>query len=294
VKETARNVWCWTLFGVFCIVASSWWIVGEAWPESDRMFTLAAKVWACGIGAVAASAVAVVRRRAVPGVRCVLRLSAVGAAFLALSSLGAVVGGVAARPVNVAVALCFVPIIVAVMCGVWGEGPLEFWPGLVGLGGSLLIFPVSPRMGVAAYVGLLAPPFSMAAACVACRRVARGVAMEWAVALMFIGGEAGLAVMEFARKILGGAAAQSFSPLAVAVDLFLASMAVVLVLLMDVRRYVSQYFIVPVVTVLEGVVLLRVALPLRLCAGMILMGVAAFALLRRQRTANGTSVLRLR
>jgi len=254
------------------------------------MFTLTAKVWACGIGVVCASAVAVVRRRPVPGARDVLRLAAVGAGLLALSSLGVAVGGVAARPVNVAAAACLVPIIVAVM----SEGSLKFWPGLVGLGGALLIFPVTLRMGVAAYVGLLVPPFAVAAACVACRRVARGIAMEWAVALVFIGGEAALAVMEFARKVSGGNVAQSFSPLAVALDLLLAGMVVVLVLQMEVRRYVSQYFIVPLLTVLEGVILLHAALPWRLCVGMGLMGIAAFALLRGQRTVDGTSVLRLR
>jgi hypothetical protein len=227
-------------------------------------------------------------------VRDVLRLSAIGAGLLALSSFGVVVGGVAARPVNVAAATCFVPIIVAVMSGVWSEGSVEFWPGLVGLGGSLLIFPVTLRMGVAAYVGLLVPPCAVAVACVTCRRTARGIAMEWAVALMFLGGEAGLAVMELGRKISGGATVQSFSPGAVALDLLIAGLVVVLVLQMEARRYVSQYFIVPVLTVLEGVVLLHATLPLRLYVGMALMGIAAFALLRGKRTADGTSVLSLR
>lgn len=118
--------------------------------------------------------------------------------------------------------------------------------------------------------------------------------MEWAVALMFLGGEAGLAVMELARKISGGATLQSFSPGAVALDLLIAGLVVVLVLQMEARRYISQYFIVPVMTVLEGVVLLHAALPLRLCVGMALMGIAAFALLRGKRTADGTSVLSLR
>ena len=118
--------------------------------------------------------------------------------------------------------------------------------------------------------------------------------MEWAIALIFIGGETGLAVMEFVRKVAGGNAAQTFSPLAIALDLLLAGMVLVLVLQMDVRRYVAQYFIVPVLTVLEGVVLLDATLLLRLGVGMVLMGIAAFALLRKQRTVDGTSVLRLR
>ncbi len=289
-----QSRWTWALFGVFCIVASSWWIIGETWPDSDQMFTLSAKVWACGIGAVIASAVAVVRRRAVPRARDVLRLAAVGVGLLALSSLGVLVGGVAVRPVNAAAALCLVPIIAAVMESAWSERPMEFWPGLVGLAGASQIFPVTLRMGAAAYVGLLVPPFAIAAACVACRRVARGVAMEWAIALIFIGGEAGLAVMEFVRKLSGGSVVPSFSPLAIALDLLLAGMVVVLVLQMDVRRYVAQYFIVPVLTVLEGVVLLHAALLWRLGVGMVLMGIAAFALLRKQRTVEGTSVLRLR
>lgn len=294
MKKAVQSAWWWALFGVFCIVASSWWIVGETWPDAASMFTLTAKIWACGIGAVGASAVAMVRRRAVPSARDVLRLSAVGVGLLALSSLGVVVGGVAARPVNVAAALCLVPIIVAVMSGVFGEESLEFWPGLVGLGGASQIFPVTLRMPAAAYVGLLVPPFAVAAACVACRKVARGVAMEWAVALIFIGGEAGLAVLELVRKISGVGAAQPFSPLAVAIDLVIAGMVVVLVLHMDARRYVSQYFIVPVLTVLEGIVLLHAVPPFRLWVGMGLLGIAAFALLQGERTADGTSVLRLR
>jgi hypothetical protein len=222
-----------------------------------------------------------------------LRLSAVGAGLLTLTSLGVVVGGAAGRPVNVTVALCFVPVIVAVM----SEGPLEnarLWPGLAGLAGALLIFPLTLRMGVAAYVGLLVPAFAVAAACAACRRLARAVAMEWAIALLFVGGAVGLAMMECARRISGGATGHAFSTLAVAVDLFFAGLVVVLVLQMDVRRYVSQYFIVPLLTVLEGIVLLHPTVTLRLCAGMFLMGLGAFALLRAERTADGTSVLRLR
>jgi hypothetical protein len=256
------------------------------------MFTLTAKVWACGIGAVGASAVAVARRRVVPGVRDVLRLSAVGVGLLASSSLGVVVGRGAAWPVNVAAASCFVPLIVAVMCGIWGEGPLEFWPGLAGLGGAALIFPVTLRIGVAAYVGLLVPPFAVAVACVGCRRVARGIATEWAVALLFIGGEAGLAVLEFARKVSGGDTSQSFSPLAVALDLFIAGLVVVLVLQMDVRRYVSQYFIVPVLTVLEGLALLHGGVTIRLVAGLVLLAAGSVALWRRD-TAESTPGLHL-
>jgi hypothetical protein len=90
-----QSRWMWALFGIFCVVASSWWIVGEAWPNSGQMFTLSAKVWACGIGAALASAVAVGRRRAVPRMRDVWRLAAVGVALLALSSFGVLVGGVA-------------------------------------------------------------------------------------------------------------------------------------------------------------------------------------------------------
>ena len=289
-----QSRWNWALFGVFCIVASSWWIVDERWPDSGEMFTLSAKVWACGIGAVVASAVAVARRRAVPTMRDVARLAAVGVGLLALSSFGVLVGGVAARPVNVAAALCLAPIMVAVMESAWSERPMEFWPGLVGLAGASQIFPMTLRMGAAAYVGLLVPALAVAAACVACRKVARGVAIEWAIALIFIGGEAGLAVMEFPRKFSGGNDVPSFSPLAVALDLLLAGIVVVLVLRMDVRRYVSVYFIVPGLTVLEGLVLIPAALFSRLGAGMVLMGIAAFALLRERRTVDGTSVLRLR
>ena len=297
MKETARNVWCWTLFGVLCVVASSWWIVGEAWPESDLIFTLTAKIWACGFGAVGASAIAMVWRRVVPGAGDLMRLAAVGAGLLAASSLGAVVGGAANRPLNVAVASCFVPIIAVVMSGVWGEGSLEttgLWAALAGLGGALLIFPLALRMGVAAYLGLLVPPLAVAAACVTCRRVARGVAMEWAIAPLFAGGAIGLAVMEFVRRISGGAAVQSFSAVPIALDLTFAGLIVLLVLQMDARRYVSQYFIVPALTVLEGVVLLHAALPWRLCVGTVLMGAAAFALWRGERTPDGTSLLRLR
>lgn len=99
--------------------------------------------------------------------------------------------------------------------------------------------------------------------------------------------------MAFARRALGGVAVSSVSAAPIAFDLFFTGLMVFLVLQMDARRYVSQYFIVPVLTVVEGVVLLHSGLTLRLCVGMVLMAAAAFALLRRESTGGGTSVLRL-
>jgi len=275
------------LFGLLCLAASSRWILDEGWPAT--ISTLQSGAWACGVLAVLVGAMA--WRRSLPQPRNAASLLLVGAGLLAAPAVGAVLHGAASASLDRTVALCFVPVIVAVVLGIRSDGAgLNLWAGLAGLSGALLVFPVGTPSSARAYIGLLAPAVMVVFACVECRRAARGIAKLWSAALLFAGGAFGLVVL----KVVRGGSASGVSVSAIALDALLAGLAVTVALEWDGLLYAARYFAVPLLTIVEGVVLLHPGLAWRLVAGLVLLAAATVGLLRGQRTANGTSVLRLR
>jgi hypothetical protein len=276
-----------------CVAASTRWIFASSWPEMGS--TLRSEAWASGVAAVVVGAVAVARRRQLPKVRSTLALVAVGAGLLGAPALGAALHGVAGEPVIRTVALCFVPVLVTVMCGVWGEGSrLSFWPGLMGLAGALLVLPLRLPTDVLGWVYLVLPPVAVSVACVACRRVARGIGAEWSAASVFAGGTVCLVLIEVWRAIETGAPAQAFSVWAVVLDAVLAVAAIAVVLQVEAPRYVARYFMVPLLAVVSNVVVFRFNVGLRVGAGMVLMTAGAISLLNMRGTGGDTSELHLR
>jgi hypothetical protein len=282
-----------TAFAVLCGLASGRWIVAEKWPEMGS--TLVTEAWACGIAAFVAGTVAVAERRRLPRVWEVLRLLAVGGGLLAAPAMGAALRGPVSGTLDRTVALCFVPLIVMVVEGVWSERGLavSLWPGLAGLGGALLVFQVAFPSSVLGWVGLVVPPIAVSTACVACGRVVRGVEAVWSAALLFAGGAVGLAVMEAARKASSGEVAQSFSLWAVGLDAVIVGLVVFVVLRVDALRYVARYFAVPLLSVVEGLVILHLGMSLRQGIGLALLAGGALALLTMRRTDGDTSTLHL-
>jgi hypothetical protein len=294
VEATVRvpEGWRWkAAFAVLCVLASSRWILADQWEAMGS--TLRTETWACGLAAFVAAAVAIGERRRLPSVWIVVELLAIGGGLLAAPELGAVLHGAASGSLDRTIALCFVPVIVMVADGIWSEGgsAASLWPGLAGLGGALLVFPVALPSNVLGWVGLVVPPIAVSAACVACRRVAREADAVWSAALLLAGGAGCLALMGAA---LGGFAVQAFSVWAVVLDLLVAAVVVFVVLRVDALRYISRYFFVPLLSIVEGLVLLRSGATLRQGFGLALLAAGGVALLRGRGTDGGTSGLRLR
>jgi hypothetical protein len=286
--------WRWA-FAALCLVAGSRWIFADEWPQTAS--SLQAEAVACWIAALLAFAVAGGRLRTRPDALSGLKLLAIGGGLLAAPALGAVFTGPASEPFNRTVALCFVPIIVAVLSGIWSgdaASSSSLWPGLAGLGGALLVFPLVLPSGMLPYIGLLIPPIAVGAACAACRSVSREVAAEWSAALLFAGGGICLALMETARLATSHMAAPPLSAWAVGINLLLVALTVFVVLQAEAAHYVSRYFVIPLLTIVEGVLIFRSGITLRLCVGMALLVVSTVVLVRVRGTDAESSQLRLR
>jgi len=288
------GVWRWAVpFALMCAAASTRWIFAAAWPEMGS--TLRSEAWASGIVAVVMVVVAAGRLRRLPELRSAAALLAIGAGLLGAPAMGAAVHGVAGEPVIRTVALCFVPVLVTVLSGLGNEGKsLSFWPGLMGLAGALLVLPLRLPSDVVGWVFLVVPPLAVSVACVACRTAALHVAAEWSAALVFAGGAVCLVLIEVWRAVETGAPAQAFSVWAVALDAVLAVAAIAVVLQVEAPRYVSRYFMVPLLAVISNVVVFRFNVGLRVGAGMVLMAAGAVSLLNSRGTGDGTSELHLR
>ena len=141
---------------------------------------------------------------------------------------------------------------------------------------------------------MLAPPVVVSVACVGCRRVARGAAVEWSAGMVLAGGAVCLVVIEVGRAVSSGVPAQMFSVWAVGIDLVLTGLVVAVVLQMEALRYAARYFAIPLLTVVENLVVDRAGMSLRLGSGMVLLAWGAVMLLRTRGTEGGTSQLELR
>jgi hypothetical protein len=280
----------WLPFGLLCVLSGSRWVLDAGWNRTTS--TLQSGAWGCAVLAVLAGLAAVARRRALPGLRSVFALLAVGGGLLAAPALGAVLHGPAAESLNRAVALCFVPVIAAVLTGIRGERE-NLWPALLGLGGALLVFPLALPSSALAYVGLLATPLAVAAACVACGQVRRGVAAEWSAAALFAGGAIVLVVLRAVVVATSGEVSEAVSASAVAIDAVLAGLLVLAVMRLEAMRFVSSYFAIPMLAVVEGVAIFRSGLTFRLGCGVLLLAIGLVGLLKKQVTDDGTSLLRL-
>jgi hypothetical protein len=275
----------WWPFALLCGVAGGRWALNNAWPETTS--TVGSQAIACGAVAAALIVEATLTRRKLPGIKPVLGLLLIGAGLLAAPALGEVLHGVASDAPDRIIALCMVPVIVAVLSGQGGTGNL--WPGLAGLGGAMLVFPLALSSGVSGYVELLLPSVAIAAACVACRRTTQGVAAEWSAGLMFTGGALGLIALSAVRS---GSMRGAASIWAVALDALVAGLVVLSVIRMEPLQYSARYFVVPLLFVVED--LFVSGLGLREAMGVVLLAAASMGLLKRQVTDGGTSVLSLK
>ena len=81
---------------------------------------------------------------------------------------------------------------------------------------------------------------------------------------------------------------------AVGLDILLAWLTIRVVLRLEPPQYASQYFIVPLLTIVEGVLLRISGMSLRLAGAGLLLAVAAAVLWRAPVAKPGTSTLQLR
>lgn len=278
----------WWAFGALCLVGGCRWITDQAWPGSAS--TVASEARACAFGALLA-VLATLTEKAPPAWGRVLALAAAGAALLAGPVIGTLLHGVAADEYNRAVALCMVPVIVAVAATVRGSGGMaKLWPGLAGLAGALLIFPVNTSGSPLGFAWLILPVVAVGIACVTADGAAGKISLAWAVAALLGGGAAGLGLLQ--GVWLRGE--QSPDLLASTFDLIVIGLMVLALLRVGALRFASSYFFIPLLTVVGGAVVMRPGWGVRLLLGLALLAIGGGAQVRTRGIEEGTPGLGLR
>lgn len=284
-------------FWGLCLLAGSGWLVGLLNPPvSHPLLHLGFEslLVACVFGWFG--------RRDFAGVRF-LAIALWGAVlvFPAVLSAGA---GVALSPVTLALVFTLVPGITVLVASQTmaqfglSESPTRLLlPALAGVGGAALLLPFSIPQEAAGWLWLTAAvgaALVTGVALVRLQRLLRGVAIASASSSVC----GGWAVVCLAVGWVGQGVAGPGMPRMLALDLQQAAISAALVVLTVVllrswtaARFSVRYLAAPLVTVLEGVVLVRPQVSWTLCAGVGALGVAIAMLLRSGEADSPDSLL---
>jgi hypothetical protein len=279
----------WVMFAVYCLLASTSWLVA---PVSENVRGLVFEV-------VGIAAVVVNGRRPWGSVGGVVRV-AVGAVMVV--GVPEVVSGLVERHVgsNLETAvLALIPAMVVLVAAQVGVGESEaVWrlmaPALAGLGGFLLVVPLGfPRsvVGWVSFVVLIGSAELVAVAGVSMYRLLRGFSGVQAVAIFCLANAVvllGVGVFEGSGWGMDGMGWISAG--------VVAGEAVLLAVLlqgMEPVRLGARFLAIPLVTIVEGVVVVRPEVSWRVVVGVGLM-VGAVAMLVGSRRVAEVSSLSLR
>ncbi len=293
----------WPLLGL-CPLAGSRWLLESAHPEAqDTALTHAAGCWMAA-GFALLMTLALRRRREVRGpksgdaiARFELSYFGGGTAALAGAALAAAISSRFVNANNATLALALVPCVTAVAMSASGYGggadlPARLWPGLAGVAGLLLLLPqpvfTDWRYGLAfaampLLVGVGSSAFSTSCAPEVIRGPQRG--SPACTVLLLAGFAFGLLSL---RSFRGSVA--SFSWGIAALDGLLALLSLLALQRLGATRWAAQFLLTPLITLLEGAVLLRPVLDLRSWLAFALLAVSGGYLLLIGRGKTETTV----
>jgi drug/metabolite transporter (DMT)-like permease len=266
----------WIMLAAFCLLAASNWLL----PSISGLLRCLTYL-IVGIAAAILNA-----RRRWQGVGGVGRLALAGVLLLGAPE---VVAGWGLRHVSSnlwVVVLAAVPaMVVLVSAQTAGDGVRRLLgPALVGLGGVLLIVPLDVPgsvMGWLSLVALIVSAVAIAVASVWIHRLLEGFGVAPAVSIFCFANALVLLVRGLFDGVTGWGLSGGWwiAVLAQAIEVLL---LVVLLRAMSPVRFGARYLMIPLLTVVEGYVLLRPELTLRMAFGALLLaGGAAFLLLSR-------------
>lgn len=268
------------MLGALWLLAGLRWLSDASWPASVGSVTSEAR--ACALGTVLAVLWTSVHKTAEPKLSKVVALTLLGAALFTGRAAGVVMHGIAGDEYNRAAALCLVPIVVLVALQAVRNGArAPWWPGLAGLAGALLIFPLATGIDAAGLAGLVLPVVLMGVACVVAEREAEGLACAWAVASLLGGGASGLGMLHWV--FLRGNAMEATQPVwqPLLFDLPIAVMTAAALVMVGARRYSASYFAITLLTLAGGAAVMRPGWSWRLVVGLALLTAGTVGLLRR-------------
>jgi hypothetical protein len=282
-ERAARIKSAWPLL-LLCLLYGSRWILADVRPQSGS--TIASEAVAAALLA-AGFAVYAIRRPARGSHSGLVQSACIGAALLAAPTLGAMLRGAAGDGFNRTVGLCFVPLFLAMARAWTGQATLRAGVGLTAVAGALLLFPLTLPQSVAGYLGLLLPPLLVTAGLALGRAHAPQARHAWA---FFAGGALALGLMEAARRHGAVDASQPLSLEAILIDLALAALTLLALRRAGSRLYAARFLLTPVVTAVEGLLIFRPGMTLRVTTGMLLLAVAVVGLYRQRDEADEASL----
>lgn len=287
----ARQFTVW-IFAVLCVLVGSRWLIEAVLPNSGstELTEAAGCIMAAGLAALPV-VFRRVRSRASSSSFRPAKLSGTSALALVGPALGASVAGRHVNGNNATLALALTPAVIAVALSARshndsGELTGRLWPGLAGLAGLLLLLPqpsldswrfllalgLMPLLtGLGAAFSLLGPRSP--------QEPARGDAYvdadpQIVISLLIAG-------VLFAILTIAGGLTQSlpFSLSAAALDGLIFLLSLVVLARLGAVRWAAQFLLVPLLTMLEGAVVLRPVLDVRSWLGFALLAVSGGYLL---------------
>ena len=273
-------------FVLLCLLSASRWIAADQWPQTGS--TLRSEAVAC---ALAAGILLAFRSRAQPSPppRHLLWAGSFGLALLAVPSLSAALTGPASEPFNHAVAMCFIPLVAAMVAGIRsGTGMTGLGAPLAGIAGALFLFPLALPVDISGWAGLALPPLVIG---IVCGLWTKAIPTHPRLAAAFTaGGALGLCVIETTRTVMVRPTGTPFAAVAVALDLAAIACVVLTLQRLGTERYLTRYFWAPALTVVEGMLIFRPAFSIRIWTGLVLI-VAAAILFWRPRSINSAAYI---
>lgn len=289
-ETAATGRWGGWAFALLCLLSGSRWIAADVWPASGS--TLRSGALACML--VAAVCAAWAWRRG--GVKSEARrgglLALVGAGVVAAPAVGAALRGAAGEPFQRAAALCFVPVVMTVMGWRRAGERAPLWPGLTAIAGAMLLFPLSLGLGLPGLAGLMVPVVAVAAACDAIDGMLSGGSAWWGCVWMAVGGAVGLAAVDGFRSAVSVERSAPVTWQGVGLDVVVVGLVLTAVFGLGGRRYAARFVLVPVVTIVEGMVVFRPDRVGRTVVGLLCLVIAAVGIWRREPAVEGELVLR--
>lgn len=275
-------------FVLLCILLGSRWLIEGGLPETASSYVSQAIGYVLAAGALGAFTLRQKRQLvAIAHTRLTVKVLA-GMLVLCGPALGAAIAGRSLGSGNGTLALALVPVVIAVVGASLpgaeqGEMIGHLWPGLAGLAGLLLLLP-EPSLGSArVWIGLATIPMLTGwgvAYFAGSQRTLHGVhdtGPSWAGSLSCLAAATVMAVIALRNSSFH--TASHWPVQAAGLD---AAVAVSMLLLLGYEsayRFSALYLLVPLVTLIEGVVFLRPVLDLRSWVGFALLLVSGARLL---------------
>jgi hypothetical protein len=284
-SRTRQSLYRWGPFVLLVIAGASRWIAAGTNPDADS--TLASEALGCAWAALVSFAFVMRQQRLSASMstrRHRMKSMLAGAMLVGGPAIALLTRVHELDAGGLTIALALTPVIIAITSSALGSEASEgiagrLWPGLAATAGLLLLL-AQPNLGdVLSDLALVfAPALTGVGAALFCAEPKRSLSC----ATYALVGAAALFAVTLAETYFIGGITPSVSLLAVAWDGALALLGIVALVQLGATRWSSQFTLVPLFIVVEGIVLVRPHITTYWVVGLVLPALASISLLLPQ------------